>query len=498
MPEKEIKMRKLPNTIFGLIICFYFISTLFLSSCVPEQVTEVVEKPAVTAPLPTSTKEDIEELTPLPTLVENIPTEVVTNPAITEVLTEEVPTETPEPTATVQVESNIPKNVPTEKNENFDFNATDLLNWNEYQLVEVETLDVSETVETAYEGENHLYLMPLDNPEIGRDELTVTVKLVLPVGYTFNIKEKRLVKNSKGEMLTLGIVEDSFDCGASISKFTLLLNAVDGHNEIQGFVEEKAKNYNVITGITSYERDDVNMVRGELLSFQRLLEYQEQIGGFRPGEEISLFEIFQPTEGAFHTGIGTVNGGRTAYLLGSQFLASSLNRLSQKDDSSIERVEYRKIVVGCFPGPFTMETERWDIGVGVTKSSDFTFKIKSDNPDARYFFKIEPIFSNINMAKSMAWAFRFDPPFSKEHSRIIHGATISLVKELPDGQIEMIDTLIESYNQYIDSNATVPMVIPQGITMEKYYLEEGNLKKLYGTGKPFPYIPTSQINRFFD
>ncbi len=131
------------------------------------------------------------------------------------------------------------------------------------------------------------------------------------------------------------------------------------------------------------------MVRGELLSFQRLLEYQEQIGGFRPGgEEISLFEIFQPTEGAFHTGIGTVNGGRTAYLLGSEFLASSLNRLSQKDDSSIERIEYRKLVAGCSPpGPFTMETERWDIGVGVTKSSDFTFKIKSDNPDARYFFQ---------------------------------------------------------------------------------------------------------------
>ncbi len=194
MPEKEIKMRKLSNTILGLIICFYFISTLFLSSCVPEQVTEVVEKPAVTAPLPTSTKEDIEEVTPLPTLVENVPTDVVTNPAITEVLTEEVPIETPEPTATVQVESNIPKNVPTEKNENFDFNATDLLNWNEYHLVEVETLDVSETVETAYEGENHLYLMPFYDPETGRSEHTATVKLVLPVGYTFNIKEKRLVK----------------------------------------------------------------------------------------------------------------------------------------------------------------------------------------------------------------------------------------------------------------------------------------------------------------
>lgn len=462
------------------------------SSCAPNQLEP--EKPTITSPLARSAQEG---LIPSATLIEISPTEEIIVATATEIPTE-IPTETPEPTATTRSESNIPRNVPTEKNEAFDFRATDLLHWRDFQLVEVNTLDVSETVETAYEGENHLYLMPLVDPETGRAEHTSTVKLTLPAGYTFNIKEKRSVKNSKGEMLTLGIIEDSFNCGTGISKFVLLLNATDGQSQMQGFVEEKEKNHNVITGITSYERDDVNMVRGELLSFQRLLEYQEKNGGFSPGEEISLFEIFQPTEGAFHTGIGTVNGGRTAYLLGSQFLASSLNRLSQKDDSSIERVEYRKLVVGCFPGPFTMETERWDIGVGVTKSSDFVFKIKSGDPDTRYFFKIEPIFSNINMAKSLAWSSPYDPPFSKEHSRIIHGATISLVKELPDGQIEMIDTLLENYNQYIERNATVPMVIPQGITMEKYFLKEGNLSELYGDGKPFPYVPISEINRFLD
>ena len=192
-------MSKLPNTFAGVFICVYSISALLFSSCVPHQPEP--EKAAVASPSATSAQEkSAEGSMPSPILVENTPTEVVIAPTITEIPVE-TPTETPEPTATVQVESNIPKNVPTEKNENFDFNATDLLNWNDYQLVEVETLGVSETVETAYEGENYLYLMPLIDQEApGLEPFFIVEKLTLPPGYTFGIKEKRLVKNENGEM----------------------------------------------------------------------------------------------------------------------------------------------------------------------------------------------------------------------------------------------------------------------------------------------------------
>lgn len=491
--EKGGSIKNVRNIAARSMLCLTSLGALVLDACVPEQVTEVVEKPAVTAPLPTSTKEDIEEVTPLPTLVENIPTEVVTNPAITEVLTEEVPTETPEPTATVQVESNIPKNVPTEKNENFDFNATDLLNWNEYQLVEVETLDVSETVETAYEGENHLYLMPLYDPENVYED-TAIVKLILPAGNKFNIKEKRLVTNRKGKMLTLGILEDSFAFSTLRTKFVLLLNAQDQDHEIQGFVEEKTGEVDIITGISSSEREDeADMVKAELLTFKRISEYQEKFGGFKSGEEVSLFDIIQPTD-SFKT---AVDGNRTGYLMGTEFFASVLNRFSQKEGSLIESVKFRKYIVGNLPGPFSMESGWWPTAVGLTKESDFVFKIASEDPDARYFFKIEPIFSNIDMAKSLQLHPEWKS-YSNQDSRIIHGATISLVKELPDGQIEMIDTLIENYNQYIDNNATVPMIIPQGITMEKYDLKERNIRKLVGNGQPFPYIPISVFSKYVE
>ncbi len=58
----------------------------------------------------------------------SVVTETVAVPTNTQVHTvtpEPTPTQTPEPTPTVKAESNIPSNIPTEKNENFDFEATD-------------------------------------------------------------------------------------------------------------------------------------------------------------------------------------------------------------------------------------------------------------------------------------------------------------------------------------------------------------------------------------
>ena len=228
----------------------------------------------------------------------SVVTETVAVPTNTQVHTvtpEPTPTQTPEPTPTVKAESNIPSNIPTEKNENFDFEATDLLHWNEYQLVEVETLEESETVETAYEGENHLYLMPLTTYS-ERDLSYDIKKLTLPAGYTFNIKEKRLVRNEKGEMLTLGIVEDSMSIASNTSKNVLLLNATDMNGETQGFVETKEKIIDTFTFIGDNEVANVKIPLGNLLAMQRLSEYQLKTGGFKAGEEISLLDIFQPID----------------------------------------------------------------------------------------------------------------------------------------------------------------------------------------------------------
>lgn len=483
----EIKMCNSSNHNLRALFCLAVINALIISSCTPNQPKP--KKPDVTSPLATSTKAELlYVLTSSPTLIESTSTEPVLAPALSEIPTES-PTETPEPTATANPESNIPRDIPTEKNENFDFRATDLLNWNDYQLVEVETLDVSETVETAYEGENHLYLMPTF--DLGLIRENAIVNLTLPTGYTFNIKEKRLLKNSNGEILVLGIIEDSGAFATSKTKFVLLLNATDMQNETQGFVREKEKNENVVTIINSAERECLKVVQGELLSFQRILQYQEEIGGFKPGEEISLFNILQPMN-SFPM---ETDGQRRGYPAGTEFLASVLNRLSQKEDSCIERVQFRQYTFPFMPGPFSIEEGYWPTAIGYTKDSDFIFKIISDDSEVRYFFNIEPIFSNIDITKSLLYESQ---PFSKEDQRIIDGATISLVKEKPESQMEMINTLLENYNQYIDNNATVPMVIPQGITMEKYYLSENNLKELCGDEKPFPYIPFTKVLEYFD
>lgn len=480
--KNEKNVGNIRNIVAKSLLCVSSLSGLLFSACSPVDIEP--EKPSLTETLPVPTEDmslgdtDI----PSPILVENTPTETVIIPTETS-----IPTETPEPTATEtphKPESNIPKNIPTEKNELFDFRSTDLLCWNDYELVETETLDVSETVETAFE-ENHLYLMPTFNWEGAIDEQSI-YKLTMPSGYTFNIKEKRLVKNSKGEMLTFGIVEDTSAYGTSRSKFVLLLNAKDKEEEVQGFVETKEKNPNIVTCINSLERGEIDRVKGSLLAFQRLSEYQEKIGGFKAGVEISLLDVFDPIN-SFKL---VPDGYNMAYPVGTESVASVLNRLSQKEESAIEVVRSRQYFTGDFPGPFSMEKGSWSTAVGLIESSDFVFKIKQEDSDARYFLKIEPIFSNINIQKTLLFE---SESFFEQHSRIIDGATLVLVKELPEGQQEMINLLSEQYNQYIERNATVPMTLPQGVTMEKYYLSEGNLSELCGDDKVFPYIRSSKM-----
>lgn len=427
----------------------------------------------------------------------SVVTETVAVPTNTQVHTvtpEPTPTQTPEPTPTVKAESNIPSNIPTEKNENFDFEATDLLHWNEYQLVEVETLEESETVETAYEGENHLYLMPLTT--YSERDLSYDIrKLTLPTGYTFNIKEKRLVRNEKGEMLTLGIVEDSMSIASNTSKNVLLLNATDMNGETQGFVETKEKIIDTFTFIGDNEVANVKIPLGNLLAMQRLSEYQLKTGGFKAGEEISLLDIFQPID-VFEKKTDPIIGKE--YLIGSSTLASGFTLLSHKEQSAIEIIKAKPRGTHIMPGPFTMETGWWETVVGPTEDDDVIIKINADdtdNTDTRYFFKIEPIFSNIDFNKVSIYG-RMN--LFEEESKIVFGATVTLVKEEPKGQVEMLNILSQNYNRYLDNNGSVPMVIPQGITMEKYFLKEGNIATLLGKDKPFPYYPYSLFNKFMD
>lgn len=427
----------------------------------------------------------------------SVVTETVAVPTNTQVHTvtpEPTPTQTPEPTPTVKAESNIPSNIPTEKNENFDFEATDLLHWNEYQLVEVETLEESETVETAYEGENHLYLMPLTTYS-ERDLSYDIKKLTLPAGYTFNIKEKRLVRNEKGEMLTLGIVEDTFSVGSNTTKHVLLLNATDINGETQGFVETKEKVVDTFTFMGDNEVVEVKFPMGNLLAMQRLSEYQQEIGGFKAGEEISLLNVFHPID-TFDTGTDPVL--RKPCPIGPNSLASGLYLISQKEESAIEVIKAKPRATGILPGPFAIETAGWTTAVGPTEEDDVIIKINADdteNADTRYFFKIEPIFSNIDFNKiNMIRQVHL----SEEESKIVFGATVTLVKEEPKGQVEMLNILSQNYNRYLDNNGSVPMVIPQGITMEKYFLKEGNIAALLGKDKPFPYYPYSFFNKYMD
>jgi len=72
------------------------------------------------------------------------------------------------------------------------------------------------------------------------------------------------------------------------------------------------------------------------------------------------------------------------------------------------------------------------------------------------------------------------------------------VEDLPEGQVEVLKELSRNYNNYIANNATIPMIIPQGITMEKYFLlgNHRNVKRMFGKDSVFQYVSDDDLTRY--
>ena len=304
----------------------YAVAVTLLSGCITVVQTVEQEKTPISVPTPTPTS-DLGEATVEEVYEEEIPgeevEEYITTATPEGAEEEEITTETPEEVVEEEIGDKIPY-VPTEKNEAFDMEATNLF---EYEITgfERDVIPVSETVVTATD-ENHLYIITSSEPPPTRRDLGTVTKLTLPAGYTFNIKEIVSIEGNKGEEIMLGVVEDSFASGVW-RKLVLLLNATDQSGEVQGFVKKQEKNTNIVTFLTNEGLDVVSEVEGELLMLQKISEYQESIGGFVSGEEISLNNIVNPTSETF---VITEDAFGKPFYSGTEFFASTLKRLAEK------------------------------------------------------------------------------------------------------------------------------------------------------------------------
>lgn len=410
--------------------------------------------------------------------------------------TEEVSTVETTPTITQEDFSKIdfPSNISVERNEAFDFESINFLNWSDFELLKDEVLEKPITIETKFD-ENYLYVMPTVYSGAGLGHEWVN-KLKMPQGYKFNIRQKKLVSNSKGEVVTLGVVDNSFSQEGYNSKLVVLLNGIDSEGESQGFVTETDAEEKTITFIGTGEWQVADyFVKGGLLSLYRISQNQVERGGLPGGTEISLHDVLKPLESFTHYDKIGYKPNKP-YVVGSECLTSSISRLSQLEGSNIEIINSSSnLPIVLWPGESMMDNFDWIKAVGIEETEDFVFKI-GDDKEKKYYFKIQPIMANLDPEKLDLGLSITEKEKIYTASRIVYGATISLVEYPVDGQSAMLNTLYNNYHYYVANKGSIPMDIPQGFEMEKYLLNENNLTELLGKNKPFPFIDRNEMEKY--
>ncbi len=248
---------------------------LFLSSCNSTQVT-------VQPPIEKTRSLSIDK-----TSENSTPTEEVQVQNTIEVeVTEEVPTPTMEATPTEKIE-------PTPEME-FDTNVLNMTDWSSYHLLEKEILEKPANV-TLLEG-TRLYSLPIfedyfyDSPMISEITLNKPIEL--------QISEKREITNDKGEVVQVGIVSNSYSISPYGGALVAIINATDSNGTEKTFYKKsndlQTENSVVSTQVFDLLRE--NDLQSTLLSIERLMKFQEENGGFIPGQTYKIKDILYPLE----------------------------------------------------------------------------------------------------------------------------------------------------------------------------------------------------------
>lgn len=476
----------------------------FLSSCAPTTPVKVESPTSTTAPLPTEIP--ILEDTPEYVIEESTPEiESTISPPVIEEIGEATPTVE---VVIEEVVENIPY-VSTEKNEAFDMNSINILEWEDFTLEKDIILEESEIVTTAREGTD-LYLFP-GGMNISLSLTTINI-LKIPEGFNFDIKQKKIISNSRGESVTLGIIGNNFAYATDIQTFALVLDGTDKEEESQGFVEKREERYPSVTFFCNNPGLKMESKETELqmLSLLRLSQYQMERQGFQTNQPISLKNTLNPIDS--FTFFNNPYLPKFSFYRGTDNIASALKLLSQKESHSLTLNNSMHYFGPQPPGPFTVGNYNWSSALGKKETEDFNFTFNGEE-DEKYYISIEPMVGNVDHIIEKGSVLEDGSP------RIVYGANISLIKYKPEEEQEVqikmenqfneLQTIYENYisyyyeknkdyKGYIVGEELVPMDIPREIEIEEYNFSQNNIVELFGDDAIFQFIPMDLYNIWFN
>ena len=435
---------------------------IFLSGCIGDGIVQT--NPATTLS-PVSDLSTVEPtFTQTATKTPTIPPTVTSTPTLT-------PTE-------------IQKEI-VEWNEKFDMESIDLKNWETFEVIEDELIPNGEVLTTQFPTK--AFILPSYIPVNIYD--TFHHELTMIENTTFEIGQIKTVQNDKGEEVTIGIVSKVITDKTYINTIALIMSAKDSQGEEQKFMEVDNTTPDTATYIMTETWSTNKEFLGNYNTLLRLAEFQESNGPFQEGEVYSFLDICKSI-----TELKELNYYDEYYKMwmfyGGKEIPTILSLLSIGETPSLEVIEKRKPTEEIIPNQLLLQERDWRAITGIdnldnpTTQYDFKFR-----PRQNGYFQIQPIVTDFGPNVSIPGLGGLRP------AKVLHGFTISFVEKKPENQPELIQEILDSYQDYF--NWKTESIHYGVLSYQRHRITEYNIAQMME--KVFPYADIEELyNSMFD
>jgi hypothetical protein len=337
------------------------------------------------------------------------------------------------------------KQISAEEEETFDYSILDIMDWNNYEIGDIEKKAPGYVVEI--ENPTSLFVIPLKNDEF-LDESKDVEEIVVDRGLVFEIAEVRKLVGPEGEEIEVGLLANTYGAKAVVA---IVMEGKDSFGEERNFTKRSESTESAVAYVTLSDSIYPNKVVNIFKALSNISRYQDQKGIFTAGFEYSYLDLIQldSPEKKYDYLLGLMSAGD----LGSEAWAGGVCAISTGISSLLHQDSSNKILeqwhhpTRYFQGPFSMSPYLVDSAVEEG--------VGGDDLDLRW------ILSKDRYLKIDTYITPSGVPYSETEPDGIGGPSdvnaifvLSFTDQYPDGQTERLDADMNEYVQFRQSQHT--------------------------------------------
>jgi hypothetical protein len=337
--------------------------------------------------------------------------------------------------------------VSAEKEATFDYSVLDIMDWNNYEIGNIEKKAPGYVVEI--ENPTSLFVIPLRNDEFideGTDqEESIVEEIVVDRGMVFEIAEVRKLVGPEGEEIEVGLLANTYGAKAVAA---IVLEGRDSSGEERTFAKERESIESAVAYLTLSDSIYPNKVYNTFNALLNISQFQDTNGAFSTGREYSYLEmigLLDPNK-RYDYITGLMSSGEESRGGGVCAMATGISSLVHQDSSN-EIVSQWHHPTRYFQGPFSMSPYFVDATVQeVVNGESFDFKW---NLSKERYLRIDTYITPSGV------------PYSETASDGIGGLSdvnaifvLSFTDQYPEGQTERLQEQMREYSQFRQSQHT--------------------------------------------